>query len=367
MKSVFREKVLKLFPVPQFLEMPAIGLDVSDFTIKFIEFVHGSRGGLRVGRHDSRKIAPGTVVAGEIKQPQELSKALREVRDEYGLRFVRALLPEEKGYLFETRVPDVDPKEIRSSVAFKLEENVPLKPDEVVFDYDVVGSERHKRSTDMLRVVVSAFAEKDLASYVELFEKAGLQLLSLEIEAQAIARAVVPKGDMGTYMLVDFGRARSGISIVSGGVLHYTTTVDVGGEVISETYRKVRKQNAPSPEVAEFKNRVGLSHTPPDDPMYSIMAEVVNKLKEEMDRHVLYWETHGAEGDDGGGPIKKVLLCGGNSNLAGLRGYLSTQLRIPVERANVWTNAFSVEKQIPEIDYNGSLSFAPAIGLALHR
>ena len=53
--------------------------------------------------------------------------------------------------------------------------------------------------------------------YLELFQGTGLTPLSFEIEADAIGRAVIPAGDKGTYMVMDFGKNRSGIYIVSEG------------------------------------------------------------------------------------------------------------------------------------------------------
>ena len=63
--------------------------------------------------------------------------------------------------------------------------------------------------------------------------------------------------------------------------------------------------------------------------------------------------------------IKEIILCGGDANLAGLTEYLTLTLKIPVKLANVWLNVFSFEEYVPEIEFNKSLKFATAVGLAL--
>lgn len=363
MKRALENTLLKAFPVPYFLEMPAVGLDVSDSTIKFIEFVR-ERGAMRVGRFGEKRVPAGVVVSGEIKQPDKLSHILTELREEHGLYFIRASLPEEKGYLFETTAPRVDPQEIRSSLGFKLEENVPLKRSSAIFDYDVIGNRPTKKSGREVEVVVSVFPTEDVQSYVDPFKVAGLVPLSLEIEAQALAHAIIPRGDFATYMIVDYGRARSGISLVSGGVVRFATTIEVGGDAATQALSEAHPDVSPE-EITQLKNKEGIRGTPPGS-----LQKAVQTFVDEVSKYAVYWQTHDVTGSSSAsdqGSIKKVFLCGGNANMAGLPEYISRALGIPVERANVWTNAFSLDTYVPPIPFNESLGFASAIGLALHH
>jgi hypothetical protein len=45
--------------------------------------------------------------------------------------------------------------------------------------------------------------------------------------------------------------------------------------------------------------------------------------------------------------------------------YLGKHSEIPVVLGNVWTNVFSLDKQVPEIEFEQSLTLATAIGAAL--
>ena len=44
-----------------------------------------------------------------------------------------------------------------------------------------------------------------------------------------MARAVVPTEFQDTVMLIDFGKTRTGVGILSHGSLLYTSTIDIGG------------------------------------------------------------------------------------------------------------------------------------------
>jgi type IV pilus assembly protein PilM len=345
--------------------MPAVGVDISDFSVKFIEFIPQGRG-LVVGRYGEKRVPEDIVVSGSIRNPDALRAILAGLREEHGLDFIRGSLPEERGYLFETSVPAAAAGELRGALEFKLEENVPLKPTASVFDYDIIQHEGDRKS-QTVDVVVSAFAVPDVQSYVDLFTDAGLSLVSLEIEAQAIARAVVPKGDLSTFLVVDFGRARSGISVVSGGVVRFTATIGVGGDAMTAALQKTHPEMTPD-KILEFKNTVGIRGGKSSASAPAVM-ETVEALRSEMEKHVLYWQTHDATGADAlpaRKPVERVLLCGGNGNLAGLPEYLSRELRMSVERANVWVNTFDLNTYLPPITFNDSLGMASAIGLALH-
>lgn len=93
--------------------------------------------------------------------------------------------------------------------------------------------------------------------------------------------------------------------------------------------------------------------------------KIAESLEYYIDKHYKYWKSKFNEKGEHMKPIDKVILCGGNANLAGLPEYLSSSLKLPVERADVWTNAPSFGDSVPEISKADSLSYSASIGLAL--
>lgn len=352
------------FPTPKFLKMHAVGIDISDASIKFVELVN-TRFGKVPGRFGEHKIEKGIVSGGEVQDMGRLAEALISLKENFGLDFIRASLPEEKAYIFRTHIQDsIKEDQIRNILEFKLEEHVPISPQEAVFDYDVVGW--HKNRVDAnghIEVAVSVYPKNTIAKYTEVFRRAGLVPLSFEIEAQAIARAVIPKDDVCTCIIVDFGKTRTGLAIVNKGTLSFTSTLEVEGQALTDAVVKYRSV---SPLIAKrIKNEEGLMGNKENKELLVSMMGVVELLKEEIHKHYRYWHTRRDEDGKLVDKIEKIILCGGDANLKGLPEYLSNALKIKVERGNVWTNAFSFKDVIPDIDYNSSLSYAPAIGLAL--
>ncbi|OGZ04265.1 MAG: hypothetical protein A2648_00500 [Candidatus Lloydbacteria bacterium RIFCSPHIGHO2_01_FULL_41_20] len=345
------------FPTPNFLKMPSVGLDISDKSVRFLGLIE-KNGGLVIGSYAEKKINPGIVESGKIKDERKMKEILTELKNEHKLDFVRVALPEEQAYLFIMSVPLIKKRQLRESILLQLEEHVPIKATDAVFDYEIV-SER----ADVYVVQVSVIPIQVVESYARIFTESGLIPVSFEIEAQAIIRAVIPRKDQGTYMAVDFGQTRTGISIVSAGIVLFTSTIDVGGAMLTDAIAK--EFSLDIREAEKIKREKGLGQEKENKKTFSAIMSTVSIFRDEINKHFIYWHTHKEADQYIRKPIEKLILCGGDSNLRGLVDYLSRSLRVKVELANVWTNASAPPQYIPEITFSDSLTYATAVGLAL--
>lgn len=242
---------------------------------------------------------------------------------------------------------------------FRLEENVPLSPRDAFFDYDVVEDDLR---AGVSRVLVTAYARDTVMNYYEACTKAGVTPLAFEVEAQAIARATLPRKDKGTYMIVDFGKTRTGVGIVHRGALMYTSTIDIGGTELSNALRH-QLGDTPEQELTKIKNTQGLVRGVNDSAVYDALITTMSAIKDEIATRIQYWNTRDVEREER--QIEGIILCGGSANLKGLPGYFTETLGIQTRRAEVWTNAFDINEIVPPIGRRYSYGYATAIGLAL--
>ena len=249
---------------------------------------------------------------------------------------------------------------MREFLEFRLEENVPLSPRDASFDYAIVGNDSENNEH---RIVVAVYAKETIESYYEACSIAALTPLAFEIEAQAIARAAIPRANKGTYMIVDFGKTRMGIGIIYNNNLMYTSTIELSGAQMSADMRKIIGDVAES-ELTEIKNTKGLTHTLENEPVAKVLEKYADDIADELAIRMHYWDSRGI--DPEGRKIKKVLICGGSSNLLGLPEFLTKKLKTPTERAQVWTNVMDLEEKIPPVSRRYSYGYATAIGLALN-
>src|SRR3989344_1189978 len=313
-------KMSNLFPPPRFLSLPFSGLSISDSSIHCVQF-GGRRNSLHLEKYKEEVLPPGVVVSGQINDKEALMEILSVLKKELDLGYVKVSLPEEKAYLFTAKIPRVTQKEIRSAIESKIEENVPVSPNELSFDYKIID----RSQSDYLLVSVSTLPISLIDLYVDIFEKVGLSLISLEIESQAIARSLLPKeGGLDTVLVVNFGVEKVGLYVVVDRVIHFTSTVSIKGG----------------------------------------SSKSSDSLSQEIKKLYIYWHTLKQNAGKPKKKIKQIIVCGEGFD-DDIVSYLSTHNQTPTILGNVWTNTFDIDTNIPEIPFIDSLRYAASVGLAL--
>lgn len=346
----------RYFPTPSYLAMNSCALDISDQSIKYGELL-ATTSGLRLGRFGQVKIPDGIVISGKIENEVELVRILKDLARREKLHFVRVSLPEEQMYLFTLSLPQMSHKNLREAILLQLEEHIPIAASDTIFDYNIVREDEKG-----LFIEVVAIAASTMESYLSIFEKVGVVPLSFELEAQAIARSVIPRDDPKGIMIVDFGEKRTGVSIAHFNRVFFTTTLDIGGLAITNI---LTKNFSVSVEEAEkMKLSYGLDSEANIEDIFPIILNGISVLRDELNKQYVYWDTHESDGVKHD-PIDRIILCGGAANLKGLAEYLQASMKIKVEHANVWVNIYDMKTSIPDMSFRESLGYATVLGLSL--
>lgn len=314
------KKILSLFPPPEFLNIPYSGLSISDTAIRCLHFSRKDNN-LSVSQYVEKKLSPGMVESGLINKTEEVSAILKEIKKEMNLGYVKVSLPEEKAYLFTTKIPIVKSEEIRSAVESKFEENVPVSASELVFDYFVLNPDE---GSDHLHVVVSALPLSVIDQYMKIFDDVGVKILSLEVESQAIVKAVLNEKDVNSTLIVHFDKDRIGLYVSNRGVVHFTSTI--------------------STKNLEF--------------------DFKEYVLSEIDKLYAYWHSLKVNSGQKNKKISQIVICGEEINEE-LVSFLEENTKTDTRLGNVWANVLDIEENLPQMSFPDSLKYAPAIGLAL--
>ncbi len=314
-------KLLQFFPTPLFLDTPCAGVSISDTHVRMIQFEKDSAGGLKIKKFAEKELPLGAIVAGRLNNRDEIIHTLEALKKETGIHTIRVSIPEEKAYLFETDIAYVTQKEVRNAIEFKLEENVPLPADQILFDYAIVPEEG---TVETLRVVVSALPSKFVDIYMDLIHSAGLKAYSLEIESQAIARALLTFPEKQSHLIIQFGTQKASLYIISRGIVRFTSTIHLESDW----------QTNPHDIVAEARK---------------IMS---------------FWETNTDGVAKESNVLSGVLVCGHGFSES-VASEFSSLLNMDVHLGNVWQNVCDIQKVLPNISFIDSLKYASAVGLAL--
>ena len=307
-------------------------------------------------------IPEGLVASGVITDTAKLAALLREALADKKFQYVALALPEEKGFVRTIRMPQIDPDEIREAVALQLEEYVPLPPEDTSFAYHILPED----DPTSMDVLIAAYPTPLITQYRDMVIKAGFTPVSLEIESQAVARAIIPaEKEKEAVLVVDIGLTRTSFLFAKNGYTQLTSTIPVGGKTIHEAIMKAL--NVSEEKAEQLKIQHGIGHTKEGAQVYEALLPLITTVQNEIQRRIEYWreKTRNETKNQKAPELHHVYLCGREANLIGLPSHLFAQLHVPVTLPNVWVNALPDKQFVPEIEFRDSLGYATSIGLAL--
>lgn len=352
------------------LEKEAFGLDISDLSLKIVKLTN-KKGFFRLASFGKMDIDPGIIEKGVIQDEDALAKiikvACRKVKGKrLNTRYVVASLPEEKSFLQVIQMPRMEEKELESAIRFEAENYIPLPIGEVYLDFHAIAP--IKDHLNHLDVLIAALPKKIINSYVSCFKKAGLIPIALEVESQAIARALI-KNEITDYplALIDFGKSSTDFIVFAGRSIQFTYSIPTSSEQLTAAISKALDVNFEkaekikmgydliNPKADARSNKITQAVTP-------ILADLATQIK----KYINFYQDHAAhEHLAYDKKIEKIILCGGGANLKGLPEFFSENLSIPVELGDFWVNFSS--KKINHAINSDPLSFVTALGLALRE
>ncbi|MDI6591778.1 MAG: type IV pilus assembly protein PilM [Patescibacteria group bacterium] len=353
------------------LKPEAFGLDISDLSLKIIKLKKkGDK--LALASFLEEKIKPGIIKNGEIKDQKALVKIIREainkVRGEkLKTKYVIASLPEEKAFLEVIQLPKMPVEDLKSAVIYEAENYIPLPIEEVYLDSQIVPPLVNR--LDHFDVLIAALPRETVDPYLSCLKEAKLIPKALEIESLAIARALI-KNEVSPFsvLLIDIGATRTSFIIFSGYSLRFTSSIPISSQELSQAISKTLKVDLKKAEKLKIKYGLQIDAKEEGREIFEALIPIITDLIEQIKRHLIYYQTHAKHEHlpPDGREVKKILLCGGGANLQGLAGFLSLELKIPVELGNPWINILPESlKEVPQLPFKESLRYTTALGLAL--
>lgn len=357
MSFVFNERLRTAFAPPRYLALPFSGIDLSTGGAKAVRLVESSQG-LILEKYTEARLPVGAFVDGEIVDRAAVVEVITSAAREADIASANVSLPESKSYLFETAVPGNDKSEWLVAVEQHLDELTPLPPSETVFD--IVDTGRNNQSD--MRIAGIGFARRIVDDTLSVFDQSGIETRTLEGEVFAMTRALLPKGDSSTVLIIDVGKTTTKIAIVAERIPRFTATIGIGGHALTLAVQKYF--GVTETEARRVKYERGIVPSTGNEEYLAAMLSTVSAIREEIFRRLEYWQEK--EVPKGMHElVSHAILSGGNAAIRGLSEYLESELKIPVATGDVFTNFASRDVWIPHIEYAESLSYATAIGLAL--
>ncbi len=338
-----------------------IGLDISERSIKAVQLTKNLRGAWKLKALSDIALAEGIIKDGKIVNLNAMAQAIEKLIihpkiGRFTTRYAVACLPENKTFIKMIDIPPMSPEEIGEAIKWEAEHHIPLSINDTYWDWQLVGKALPNKRIPVLIGV----APKDIVnSYNQAFKQARLTTIALEIEAEAIVRSLITptsEKEIGATMIIDFGASHTSLCVYDKETIQFTVSLPISG--IAMTQELMHNLNITNAEAEKAKLVYGLDSTRGEGMVHKILLPTIEQLTKKILDTIDFYKEHFTNTQD----IKRIILCGGGSNLKQLDTFLTEELNIKAAKGDPWINITG-----SDAPYKLSLllSYTTAIGLAL--
>jgi type IV pilus assembly protein PilM len=340
-----------------FKSKPLFGFDLGHGSIKIVQLdVSGKKPRLQAygtTSFDSKAINEGAVVNFDVVSKAAHSLISEHLTGNLTTKRIAASLPVLHSFSRIINLPIMDEKDVKEAIRTEAAQYIPIPLNDVYVDYHPV-----EKGTDSQDFLVAAAPKKVVDSYLQLFNKLGLELVCLEPSILSVTRMVQhsQKYDLST-LVIDCGSITTDLIIYNKSSVRVTGTIKFGGEELTKSI--MSKLGVSYEEAARMKRTYGVDPGEKQPKMVSALAPNLQFLASEIKKISRYYEERDKTRN---AKIEQVVILGGGANLPGLSTYMTSELRIPTKLADIWQNMSLSGIQRPSS--GEATMYATAAGLA---
>ncbi len=343
-----------------------LGADFGAGTLKVAEFESTESGGICLRAFGSQPLGLGG--AQEAAREGVIKKALQTLLSEHGFatKDINVCAPGFHVFSKFVKLPPVDSSKVTQIIQYEAQQNVPFPLEEVVWDYQILGT----TSGGELEVLLVAIKTDLVEKLFKTAESHGMTLSLVDVAPSALCNAFrYNYGDLeGCTMLLDIGAKTSNLLFFEGGKI-YSRSISIGANAITQEFAnesKVRFPDAEKFKVEEGFVSLGGAYEDPDNPKQAqiskIARQVMTRLHIQVNQTMQFYRSQ-----QGGSAPQRLFLAGGASIMPYTAQFFAEKLNVEVE----YFNPFRTIQIDPSINLEElakvAHSFGEVVGLGLRR
>ena len=341
-------------------------LDFGAGSLKIAEFEPNETGTLRLKQFGIRPL--GFEGSQDAARERVILKAIQELSAEkaFGSKNINVCAPGFHVFSKFVKLPPVDTSKVTQIIQYEAQQNVPFPLEEVVWDYQILGT----TATGELEVLLVAIKADVVEGLFRTAEASGLRVQLVDVSPAALCNAFrYNYGDLeGCTMLLDIGAKTSNLLFFEKGKV-YSRSINIGANSITQDFAAESKLKFAEDEqvkIAEGFVSLGGAYEEPDSPRQAaiskIARQVMTRLHIQVNQTIQFYR-----GQQGGSAPQRLFLAGGASIMPYTAQFFAEKLNVAVEYFNPFRNI--------QIDSNISLEelagvahgFGEVVGLGLRN
>src|SRR6516164_2382794 len=314
-----------------------LAVDFGAGSLKLAEFELNEAGGLRLKQYGFKSL--GLEGSQESAREAVIQKALQEVISQKGVkaRTVNVCAPGFHVFSKFVKLPPVDAGKVTQIIQYEAQQNVPFPLEEVVWDYQILGS----TASGELEVLLVAIKADIVEGLFRVTESTGLHLQLCDVSPAALCNAFrYNYGELeDCTMLLDIGAKTSNLLFFEKGKV-FSRSINLGANSITQDFANESKKKfdvAEKIKIDEGFVSLGGAYEEPENPDQAAISKIARQFMTRL--HIQVNQTmQFYRGQQGGSAPARLFLSGGASIMAYTAQFFAEKLNVPVEYFNPLRN-----------------------------
>ena len=331
-------------------------LDIGTNSMRVVQLSGGSQRGWSLQNYSYTAITPQLAQDSSEAGRARLGEAIVGAVNQAGIKTKNIALgiPANKSYTSIVETDNLSEKELVKSFRYELDKYIPMPLSEAKADYIVLG----QSLTDPRKaeVLVSSVSREYAESMMEMVEKLGFNIIAMEPEPLAMARALNTPGAANATMIVDFGEGATDIVVMYKDKPRLVRSIPGGVDVLVRSVASGLSMR--EDQARQFILKYGLDQSQAGGQVFSVLNTNLEGYTAELVKSARFFQTKYLGASIGG-----VVLSNYASRIPLFPEYVEAKTRIPAMRGDPWQFVRVSAKQQQDLA-DVSNEFAVVIGLS---
>ncbi len=343
-----------------------LSIDLGAGCVKIAEFDQTDAGSLVLKKFGQHPLGlPG---AQDAVREGVVKKALQSLVNDQGFtaKNINACAPGYQVFSKFVKLPPVDSSKVTQIIQYEAQQNVPFPLEEVVWDYQIMGTS----PSGELEVLLVAIKTDLVDKVFKAAETHGMVLNLVDVSQAAICNAFrYNYGDLeGCTMLLDIGAKSSNLLFFEKGKV-FARSINIGANSITQEFSTEAKMRFPDAEKFKIEQgfvSLGGAYEDPDNPQQAqiskIARQVMTRLHIQVNQTMQFYRSQ-----QGGSAPDRLFLAGGASIMPYTAQFFAEKLNVEVE----YFNPFRAIEIDPSLNLEElarvAHSFGEVVGLGLRN
>ena len=321
-----------------------------------------------------QKLPLETIVDGLIVDDSLVSSELHNLLQslDYSTKDIITTVPNDNLLIRNIEMPNMKQKEIRESLKWEADEQLPYPVENAALDYLKV-----EENEEVIKYIVAAVKKNVVDNFLHPFERINLKPKVINVQPMALVSLLAYQGQAESNIaIIDIGASATQITIANKRDIMLSRTIDTGGTSFTNSIMDFKNIDFQSAEEEKKELNLGLEadQETEEDALSSMpigmetngednanLRNLASRLSAEITRSLDFFNMKHRDEE-----VEKIFVTGGASRLQGLQKIISEEISrdliIIDPFKNIKTKVDSEKEKMME---HYKYEFAVAVGLGV--